>query len=89
MARHSPKPEWTYNETKKRILSIENPDEKVFSAITYSTGARLNETLNLRPKDIRYENGQFDITILTLKHYRASKVTGKKYGEKWETRTIP
>lgn len=53
MVLHSYAPEWSYAETKERLLSIDREIVRDFSIALYCLGARLNEVrLGLRPKDI-------------------------------------
>lgn len=53
MVLHSYAPEWSYEETKQKILSISDRPTKFFAGLAYVLGGRLNEVKNLRPSDIR------------------------------------
>lgn len=73
MVKHGYAPEWSYQETKENILSIEDPETKYFAGITYALGARLNEARHLCPKDIsivKNNDGEdrLLISLLTLKN---------------------
>lgn len=53
MVLHSHAPEWSYDETKRFLLTIEDPPLKDFACIAYMLGGRINEVRHLKPKDIK------------------------------------
>lgn len=73
MVKHGYAPEWSYEETKLLIMSIQSINLRRFCGITYVLGARLNEARMLRPKDIQLtknKNGEerLIVSLFTLKN---------------------
>lgn len=52
MVLHSHAPEWSYDDTKRFLLSIPDRGLRDFSCIAYLVGGRLNEVRHLMPKDV-------------------------------------
>ena len=67
MVLHSYAPEWSYEETKEKLLAIPLEVARDFAITTYVTGSRLEEVRsNLRPKDIsiiKISNGEDRIVV--------------------------
>lgn len=78
MVLHSYAPEWSYQETKERILAIEDRTTRYFAGVAYSLGARLNEARKLSPKDInivqnKNKEDRILVSLFTLKNNKVEK----------------
>lgn len=52
MAHHSSAPDWSYHDTKKKILSIPDVRARDFCVFAYCFGGRINEICSIRPEEI-------------------------------------
>lgn len=93
MTKHSEAPEWTYEETKEKILSTPNKHFRAFITISYIAGLRISEAIAFRAIDTyetKSENGT-DYFIMrlpnrknphrTIKEIPINKITEKEYYE--------
>jgi integrase len=60
---------------QERISQIENKRDKMFILTTYMTGLRVTEVINIRRKDIDFDNGEI------IARWQKNK--------KWKNRTVP
>lgn len=86
--KHSYAPEWSYEETLKRILAVPDPHFRQFFTILYVCGARINEGRGILTKDVVMGRNSFNhqrlyITVPTEKnpHQEKRTLAINPYGE--------
>lgn len=52
MTKHSEAPDWTYQDTQERLLSIPDMHYRGFACLSYVGGLRINEAMDFQPKNI-------------------------------------
>lgn len=80
MTLHSYAPEWSYEETKQKLLGVPEKHFREFFVLSYVCGARLNEARKIGPSDIEVKKNSMGfarlfITLPTLKNPRMEKRT--------------
>lgn len=82
MVLHSHAPEWSYEETRSRLLAIPNSHMKQFAVMSYVAGCRINEIRRIERKNVVNKPGSDGVKRILLT-YPAEK------NPHIETRTIP
>lgn len=80
MTLHTYAPEWSYEETKDKLLEVQDDHFKQFFVLSYVVGARINEARMIQTKDIELKRNSLGqkrlmITVPTLKNRHMEKRT--------------